>query len=305
MSDTTRDTRRKVRWDDKRGGSSRASTVGGSSTTSSGYSGTIYPDPYADQRYNIAALEDSLQRTISELDAWKEKALAAEDALRKQQREHEAAKARVSALENAATTMEDNNKELQKEIRALKKQLESPRDGKKDDTKDLEKKIKSLKSEVEDLQEDKKDLQERNAKLQKKIEKLDSRSEPSSPDSGKPRRSDSKRSKEADQNARLKERLNKRSGDSTNGDMAQSKPPISSKMPHRTRRMSTSGGERPYVEHWGPGPAGVMPAPSNTSSMRRPDNYIPAPGYSGTSTCSSVPRSVRPSVDIPYPTSPY
>lgn len=303
MSDA-RDTRRKVRWDDRRSGSSRASTVGGSSTTSSGYSGTAYPDPYADQRYNIAALEETLRETVSELDESKNKVFEAEERLRKHQKEQKETKARVTALEHANTTLEDDKKDLQREIRALKKELDSLRDDKRDDTKGLEREIKSLGKEIVSLREDKKELKEKNARLQQKVDKLDSRSEPSSPDSSKPRRSDSKRSKEAEQNARLKERLNKHSGDSSNSETGPSKPPSSSKTPHRSRRGSTTG-DRPYVEHWGPGPAATMPVSPNTSSIRRPDNYIVTSGFPVAPAPASVPRSVRPSVEIPYHSSPY
>lgn len=281
----TRDARRKVnkvRWEtDKRSGSSRASTVGGSSTTSSGYSGTA---SYEDPRYNIAALQQTLEETVSDLDHWKNKAIDAEEKLLKCQKEQKETEARVSALTHANATLGDDNKELQRQVRALKR----------DNIKDLEREVKSLGEEIESLEVDKKELKEKNARLQKKLDKLDSRSEPSSPDNSKPRRSDSKRSKEAEQNARLKDRLNKHSGDSLNGETVPSKPPSSSKTPHRSRRTSTSG-ERPYVENWGP----ISP---NTGSTRRPDNYIAMNGYPSTSV-SSTPRSMRPSVEIPYHTS--
>lgn len=280
------DTRRKnVRFDDKRSGSSRSSTVGGSSTTSSGYSGTAHSvrsthsDQYADQRYNIAALEDSLQSTINELDGWKNKAIDAEERLRKHQEE---SKARTKALQHSNDELSEDKKGLEKEVRDLSKENDS-------------------------LREDKKELKEKVSKLQRKIEKLESQSEPSSPDSGKPRRRESKRSKESEQQDRLKERLNKHSGESPVSEISSSKPPSSSKTPHKTRRMSTSShhGENPYVEKWGPPvPNITIPASPNTSNIRRADNYVAAPGYPVPSPASaSIPRSVgitRPSVEYTY-----
>lgn len=277
------DSRQKnVRWDDKRSGSSRASTVGGSSTTSSGYSGTTYPDQYTDQRYNIAALEDTLQKTVNELDVWKRQAIEAEEKLRKHQKESKETKARTIAIQNENETLRDAKADFERDIRSLKKEIES-------------------------LREDKKDLKEKNARLQKKVDKLDSGSEHSSPDSNRPRRSESKRSKESDQNERLKERLNKHSGDSSNSEVSSSKPPSSSKGPHRSRRTSISShhGEKPYVESWGPKPTVTSPTSPNTSVPRQSDNYTTS-NYP--LSPSAVPRSAgltRPTVEYTYPTSPY
>lgn len=299
---------RKVKFDERRSGSVRApSTVGGSSTTSSGYSsGTAYPEPvYGDQRYNIAALEATLQKTVTEVDDWRNRALDAEDELRKCQKE---SKARISALEVSNDTLEEAKKDLERTIKSLKKELESLREDKKDDRKDLEREAKSLKKDIESLKTEKKELKDKNARLQKKIDKLDSHSEPSSPDSSKPRRSgsDSKRSKEDDQTARLKDRLNKHSSDSSNSEVSASKPPSSSKLPSRGRRPSASG-ERPYIESWGPGPTATMPVSPNTG-IRRPDNYTTTAGYSipvaQSTVSSSVPRSARPSVEYIYPSTP-
>lgn len=307
MSDI-RHASRKVKFDERRSGSVRApSTVGGSSTTSSGYSsGTAYPEPgYGDQRYNIAALEQSMQKTVTELDDWRTRALDLEDKLRKHENQ---TKARISALEVSVDTLQEANKDFERNNKSLKKEVESLREDRKDDRKDLEREVKSLKKELESLKADKKELKEKNARLQKKLDKLDSHSEPSSPDSSRPRRSgsDSKRSKEDDQTARLKDRLNKHSSDGSNSDISTSKPPSSSKPPSRGRRPSASG-ERPYIENWGPGPTATMPVSPNTG-IRRPENYTTTAGYTipvaQSTVSSSVPRSARPSVEYVYPSPP-
>lgn len=281
------DTRRKnVRFDDQRSKSSRASTVGGSSTTSSGRSEaahsvhSAHSDQYADQRYNIAALEDTLQRTINELDDWKNRAIKAEELLRKNQEEF---KARSKALQHSIDELREDKKFLEKETKEFTKEIDS-------------------------LQDDKKDLREKNSRLQRKIEKLDSQSEPSSPDSSKPRRHESKRSKESEQKERLKERLNKHSGESSNSEISSSVPPSIPRTPHRTtRRMSTSThhAEKPYVEKSGPKPKITIPESPNPSSFRRADNYVATSGYPVQSPASgAIPRSagmVRPSVEYSYP----
>lgn len=287
------DNRKKsVRFDDRRSGSSRASTSGGSSTASS-YSSTVYPEQYSDPRYNIAALEETVRLTLAELDAWKRKAEDAEAKLYKQQTE---AKAHIAALEQSNSILEDDKKELEREVSTLRTQVEK--------------------------------LKEKNARLQKKLDRVDNQSEPSSPDgnisnhsnSGKPRRSESKRSKEKDkadesdkQSERLKTRLNRRAEDGSSTGST-SKPPSSSKMPHRPRRPSTSshhGSEQPYSDGWGPSKPTLI-VNTSPSSRRAEHQYVTAPrdGYSVASATiqspafSATPRSagmVRGSVEYEYP----
>lgn len=170
--------------------------------------------------YNVNALQESMRVTIAQLDEWKSRALESE------KREVES-QARISALNLSITSLQDAQKDSQKEVRELR-------------------------AENEALQNDK-------FKLSRKLEKYGSYSPPSSPDSDKSRRSESKRSpKPTDaeaHNAHLKERFNRTSDSSSEGS-GSSKPPSSSKSaaakPHRSgsgRRQSFSS---TTAERYGP-----------------------------------------------------
>lgn len=248
-------TTRKVRFGDDQ--SSRASTVGGSSTSSS-HSGSSYPDQYTD-RYNIAALQDTLAKTVQQLDAWRDEA-------HKYKEEASSAKARVSALENSVVNLKNDKKDSEQQVKELKQQLKS-------------------------LQEDHDKLKKKNESLKKKLRDQDSQSEgPSSPDSAKLRRSGSKKSKQPDADDidkdRLKERFDRSSAtSSTTSGSTHSKPPSSSKTPasrHRRASMSSSGTERPalYVENYGPSaPRAMPPSPAVPNSSRRASHYPPGADY--------------------------
>lgn len=279
-------TTRKVRFGDDK--SSRASTVGGSSTSSS-YSGS-YPDHYTDARYNIAALQDTLSQTISAHDALQEKAdIYKKDALAYKE-EASSAKARVTALQNSVSTLEN-------------------------DRKDLERQIKELNLRFTSLQEENDKLKKENKSLKKKVRDQDPQQSdaPSSPDSAnaKLRRSGSKKSKQVDADEldkdRLKERFDRSPPSSSVGGSIHSKPPSSSKGPSRHRRpsISSSNTERPtslYVEPYGSGaPRGVPSSPVAPTSSRRTSQYpsdyhIQEPAY------PPVPRPVgmqRGAVEVP------
>ncbi|KAF3766406.1 hypothetical protein M406DRAFT_356330 [Cryphonectria parasitica EP155] len=267
MSTTSR---KNVRWEDKdkRSGSSRASTTGGSS------SGSSYSE-YSDHRYNIAALEETLRTTVNELDQWKNKAAEAEQQIRKYQKETKEYKSRVSALDQRVETLEDDKSELEKSNKALRDEI--------------------------------KDLKDKYAKLQKKVNKSEAKTDsPSSPDTGKPRRHESNSSKESDSdrhNDRLKARFN-RSPESTTSDSSSSKPPSSSRATRGSRRLSINE-RQPYLEEWGPGgstAATQTTAPVSPSS-RRTGNYIAtnyppiATGPIPSPTTATTPRSHRPTVE--------
>lgn len=269
MSDARRKASKGVKFEDTRSGSSRASTIGGSST-SSGHSGSQYTP-----EYNVGALEESLRATVRELDDWKKKALEADDILRKSE---DASKARIKALEHQYKTLAESKDDLEKQFRDLKKE---------------------------------------NSKLQKKLEKYENQSEPSSPDSGKLRRSDSKKSKDPEGD-RLKERFNRNS--ESPSEINPSKPPSSSRSKHSSsgRRLSVSSSERtPYLEGYGPGGSSAAPISHPASSSRRPPSaYIttnmPMPMPVSASTMQSpvfaTPRStamppMRPTVE--YATYPH
>lgn len=240
-------TQRKVRFGDDK--SSRSSTLGGSSTSSS-HSGRSFPDEYTDARYNIAALQDSLTRTVQQLDASRDEA-------HKYKEEASSAKARVSALENFIATLKNDVKELQQQL--------------------------------ESSQEDNDKLKKKNESLKKKLRDQESQSEgPSSPDSAKPRRSGSKKSKQSDADDidRLKERFDRSSttGSSTSGS-THSKPPSSSKATvsrHRRASVSSSSTERPapYVEAYGSSkPRAMPPSPVSPTSSRRVSQYPSGADY--------------------------
>lgn len=109
MSD--RDSKRKpgkVRFDSG-SGSSRTSTVGGSST-SSGHSGSQYTP-----EYNIGALQRSLQATLVEMDGWKNRATESE-------KREVADQARIKGLELYKEELDDTNAELQKKVLDLTKE---------------------------------------------------------------------------------------------------------------------------------------------------------------------------------------
>ncbi|KAJ4420738.1 hypothetical protein N0V82_004177 [Gnomoniopsis sp. IMI 355080] len=227
MSDSRRKTKG-VKFEDTRSASSRASTIGGSST-SSGHSGSQYTP-----EYNVGALEETLRTTVRELDDWKKRAHDANDLLRKSE---DAAKAHVKALDHSYQTLLESKEDLEKQVRDLKKDAEA--------------------------------MKKENSRLQKKLEKYENQSEPSSPDSGKLRRSDSKKSKDPEGD-RLKERFN-RNSESPN-ETSSSKPPSSSRSKHSSgRRLSVSSSERtPYLEGWGPGGSSTAPVSHPASSSRRP-----------------------------------
>lgn len=227
MSDSRRKTKG-VKFEDTRSGSSRASTIGGSST-SSGHSGSQYTP-----EYNVGALEETLRTTIRQLDEWKKRALEAEDVRRKSE---DAYKAHVKALEHQSKTLKESNEDLEKEVRDSKKEAEA--------------------------------MKKEHSKLQKKLEKYENQSEPSSPDSGKLRRSESKKSKDPEGD-RLKERFNRNS--ETPSETTSSKPPSSSRSKHSSsRRLSVSNPERtPYSEGWGPGGSSTAPVSHSATSSRRP-----------------------------------
>lgn len=257
MSANTTSTR-KVRFngDDK---SSRASTVGGSSTSSS-YSGS-YPDQYTDPRFNLVALQDTLNKTVQELDDWREHA-------HRYKEDASSAKARVSALENSVSTLKNDKKDIERQVKELKQQLSLLQD----DNDKLKKKNDSLKKKLRDQQDSQSDA-------------------PSSPDSAhaKLRRTGSKKSKYPDTDEldkdRLKERFDRSSPpSSTTSGSTHSKPPSSSKAPpssSRHRRPSMNS-ERPsplYVEPYGSGAPRAMPtSPVAPTSSRRttsqPDYHI-------------------------------
>lgn len=261
MSDNRHKKNKNVRWDDKeRSGSSRASTTGGSSSTSS-YSSTIYPQPYSDNRYNVGALQETLALTVKDLDSWTRKAEMAEAKLLKQQTEFQLERAeshkqqtesnaRIAALEQANSVLQDDKKGLNEQLKQAKREI---------------------------------------ARLQQKLQRDDEHSEPSSPDaaasnhsnSGKPRKSESKRVKDKEkekvddsdkQSDRLKARQNKRCDDGSTP-----KPPSSSKPPHRARRMSTSsqaGEEKPYSDGWGPS---TRPTVNTSMASLRPEHHYAEP----------------------------
>ncbi|CAN8103333.1 unnamed protein product [Discula destructiva] len=252
MSDLRRRPAKGVRFEDARSASSRASTTGGSST-SSGHSGSQYSP-----EYNVGALEETLRKTVQELDGWKKKALEAEDAAERSRKSEESNKARIKALELSEKTLQGQLRDLQKDFEAMKKENSRSR----------------------------------------KPDKHATQSPPSSPDTGKPRRSDSKRSKdtEADQqNERLKERMN-RSGDSSS-ENSSTKPPSSSKS-HRSsgRRLSVSSShtERPHYSEGRRSAAAVSPTGS-----RRPEylvasappviTHIQSPVYATTPRNTGIP----------------
>lgn len=280
MSDSRRKAPKGVKFEDTRSGSSRASTIGGSST-SSGHSGSQYTP-----EYNIGALEESLRTTVRQLDDWKKRALDSEASHRKSE---DASKARIKALEHQYTTLTESLGDTEKQLRDSNKENET------------------LRRETEALKKE-------NAKLQKKVEKYENRSEPSSPDSGKLRRSESKKSKDPEGD-RLKERLNRNS--ETPSDTNSSKPPSSSRSKHSSsRRLSVSSSERaPYLEEWGPsGPPAAPIAHPASSSRRPPSAYImtnmPMPVVTSTmqSPVYATPRStamppMRPTVE--YTTYPH
>lgn len=101
----------KVRFDSG-SGSSRASTVGGSST-SSGHSGSQYTT-----HYNVNALEESMRVTVAEMDAWKRKALEAE-------KSNNILSAQNRGLENSVESLQDAQKDSAQQIRELKAEVES------------------------------------------------------------------------------------------------------------------------------------------------------------------------------------
>lgn len=279
-------TTRKVRFGDDK--SSRASTVGGSSTSSS-HSGS-YPDQYTDARYNIAALQDSLNKTIQEHDAWREEALTKKEEAQAYKEEASSAKARVTALKNSVATLENDRKDLERQIKELKQQFGTLQD----ENDKLKKENKSLKKKVRDQDAHQSDA-------------------PSSPDSAnaKLRRSGSKKSKQVDADEldkdRLKERFDRSPPSSTISGSTHSKPPSSSKGPSRHRRtsISSSSTERPsslYVEPYGSGAPRAMPSsPVVPTSSRRtsqypPDYHMQEPAY------PPVPRTVgmqRGTVEVP------
>lgn len=268
MSESRRKTSKGVKFEDTRSGSSRASTIGGSSTSSSsGHSGSQYTP-----EYNVGALEETLRKTVQELDDWKRKAFDADDIHRKSE---DAAKARIKALEHSYKTLEEAKDDLEKQYRDLKKETEA--------------------------------LKKENSRLQKKLGKDESHSEPSSPDSGKLRRSDSKKSKDPEGD-RLKQRFNRTS--ETTNELSSSKPPSSSRSKHSSsRRLSVSSERPPYMEAWGPG--GPSPAPiavPASNSRRPPQDYITtsmsavpppmqSPGYA--TPRSTVMTTMRPTVEYP------
>lgn len=279
------------REDKSRSGSSRSSTLksdsgAGSSSTGSSYSGTHHLDRYdADPLYEVHALRQALADSVKDADSAKDKAREIESKLHK---ELEGAKSRVKALENHCTAIKDDNTQLQEEKAKLREE------------------VKSLKAQNASLQSE-------NEKLKKKAEKQSSTT--SSPEAGKPHRSESRRSKESDsdkEKSRLKERFvprNENTSETSSSKRSSSRAP-------RSRRMSTASyPERPvYVEPFGPGAA----RPSNTSTSpvattgRRLDGYTATvkTGYPTISTLqdpvySSTPRSIdRPSVLYSYTDAP-
>lgn len=266
MSESRRKSSKGVKFEDTRSGSSRASTIGGSSTSSSGHSGSQYTP-----EYNVGALEETLRKTVKELDEWKRKALDADDIQRKSE---DAAKARIKALEHSYRTLEEAKEDVEKQYWDSKKEIES--------------------------------LKKENARLQKKLGKDESQSEPSSPDSGKIRRSDSKKSKDPEGD-RLKQRFNRTSESPT--EISSSKPPSSSRSKHSSssRRLSVSSERPPYMEGWGPGGPALAPIATPASNSRRPpQDYITtnlsvvpppmhSPGYA--TPRSTIMTPMRPTVE--------
>lgn len=271
MSDPRRKSTKGVRWDDTRSGSSRTSTVGGSST-SSGHSGSQYTP-----EYNIGALEETLRSTVRELDDWKKKAIEAENNLRKVE---DASKAHTKALEHSNKQLADAKDDLEKQVRDLKKESDAV---KKDNSK-LQRKLEKYESQSEPSSPDS--------------------SKPRRSDSKKSK--DSEADKRHD---RLKERFNRTTETPT--EASPSKPPSSSRSKHSSsRRMSVNSERPPYLEGWGPGgPSAAQMVSPAASSRRPPSDYITTTMPIVTPTMqspvySSTPRStmtlpIRSTVEYP------
>lgn len=284
MSDPRRKAPKAVRWGDPHSGSSRASTVGGSST-SSGHSGSQYT-----AEYNVGALEESLRSTVRELDHWKKKAEEAEDERKKSENLFNA---RIKALEHSEKTLTQHTSDLEKELRDLKREFDTAM---KDNSK-LQKKLEKYESQSEPSSPD-------SAKPRRSDSKR------------------SKESETDKHNDRLKERFNRAS--EAAGETTSSRPPpsSSSRSKHSSgRRVSVSSERPPHLEGWGPGGASATPTSSTTSSSKRlPPDYIvpnmpvatssmPPPVFSSTSRSTVVP-SMRPTVEYttygqPYETGNY
>lgn len=299
-SDTSRKTVRFDGEDTSRTGSSRSSTsrsgsAAGSSTASSNYSGTAYPDHYTDPLYEQQALQQALQETVKQVDEWKAKTHDVERQLTKKLRQ---ADANLLAVNGRCENLEEEKKELQREKKKLR-----------DANKNLEARLAALEDENEDLRSN-------NDRLHKKLR--DHETQPAttpSPKSGKPHRSESKRSKESDvdqQKDRLKGRFER---SETSSDASSSKR-SSSKTPRSSRPMSNAPyADRPYVEPLGPRAARPTvaiptPQPSVVSPGRRFDGPVaisktgqPAISQYQDPAYSSTPRSAgmeRPTVFYKY-----
>ncbi|KAI3399238.1 hypothetical protein diail_7400 [Diaporthe ilicicola] len=290
--------RKSVRFgeDTSHGGSSRSSTLrsdsgAGSSSTGSNYSGTAYPDHYADSLYERQALQRALQDAVKQVDEWKAKFQDSERQSMKKVNEKEA---RLLAVNGRCANLEDEKKELQREKKKLREAN------------------KVLDGRVAALQHDNEDLRKSNEELQKKLRDYEAQSTTSSsPKSGKLHRSESKRAKESDvdqQKGRLKERF-ERSETSSDGSSTKRS---SSKAPKSSRRMSNASyAERPYIEPYGAPvarPTILIPTPPPAS--RRFDGHVavsktnqPAVAQYQDPAYSSTPRSAgmeRPSVFYSY-----
>lgn len=293
------DVRRVSFLEDKpKSGSSRSSNLKsdsavGSSSTSSSYSAAHQSDRYdpADSLYEVHALKDALADAVNQAELWRAKAHEIGRELRKDLGE---AKSRVKALEAHCTAVDDEKKQLQRELTKIKDEF------------------KSLKAQNASLHDD-------NDILKKKAEKQPAT--PSSPDSGKLQRSESRRSQESDsdkEKSRLKERFVPRNENSSESSSSKRS---SSRAPRGSRRMSTASyaDRSVYVEPWEPGAArtsNAAPVSSSTATGgRRLNGYVATSktGYPAISTMqdpvySATPRSIdRPSVLYAYadaPTSP-
>lgn len=179
------------------------------------------------------------------------------------------------------------------------------------------KEIETLKARVASVQLENEELKQKYDKLKKKVEKQSSKAS-STPETGKPQRSESKRSKDSDsdkEKSRLKERFvprNENTSETSSSKRSTSKAP-------RNRRMSTTAyaTDRPvYVEPYGqpaPRPTVMIPSSSMATGGRRPESYVATSktGYPAVSpyqdpVYSSTPRSAgidRP-VSYQYPDAP-
>ena len=296
-SDTSR---KSVRFDEdtSRTGSSRSSTsrseIGaGSSSSTSNYSGTAYPDHYTEPLLELQHLKQALQDTVKQVDEWRAKA---KDVERQSTKRLMQAEANLQAVNNRCDNLEEEKKELQREKKKLR-----------DANKNLEARLTALQDENDDLRSN-------NDKLRKKLRDSEAQSATAtSPKSSKLHRSESKRAKESDADQQ-KDRLKGRFERSETSSDASSSKRSSSKAPRSSRRMSSTYAERPYVEPLGPRVArptvSIPSQPSVVSPGRRYDGPVavskngqPAISQYADPTYSSIPRSAgmeRPTVFYKY-----